>query len=312
MATPVPRTSPSQSSAPQTPSPQAPFPPSPSSRSFTAPDGTSLAFHVSGTGTGAPLLCLPGGPLQDSAYLGDLGGLTAHRRVIRLDLRGTGASEVPEDPASYRCDRLVDDVEALRAHLGLDTVDVLGHSAGANLAALYVTRHPERVDRLVLVTPGTAAVGLDTAPEERLAAARLRRDEPWFGPAYAALEDVTAGRGTAESFGAVAPFFHGTWDEAARERHAAGEGQRNREGAGVFAGEGAFDPAGTRAVFAEFARPVLVVAGEGDVNTPVPTAAAYAELFPKAAFAVLDGAGHFPWHDDAERFTRTVGAFLDR
>ncbi|MFH9723048.1 alpha/beta fold hydrolase [Streptomyces sp. NPDC017254] len=295
MATPVPQTPSAPSSAPQT---------------FTAPDGTTLAFHD--TGTGDPLLCLPGGPLQDSVYLGDLGGLTAHRRLIRLDLRGTGASGVPEDPASYRCDRLVDDVEALRAHLGLDTVDVLGHSAGANLAALYVTRHPERVGRLVLVTPGTAAVGLDTAPEERLAAARLRREEPWFGPAYAALEDVTAGRGTAESFGAVAPFFHGTWDEAAQERHAAADGQRNGEGAGVFAGEGAFDPAGTRAVFAEFARPVLVVAGEGDVNTPVPTAAAYAELFPTADFAVLDGAGHFPWHDDAERFARTVGDFLDR
>ncbi|MBP2583898.1 pimeloyl-ACP methyl ester carboxylesterase [Streptomyces sp. PvR006] len=280
----------------------------PTSQTFSAPDGTTLAFHVSGTG--APLLCLPGGPLQDSAYLGDLGGLTAHRQLIRLDLRGTGASAVPDDSSSYRCDRLVDDVEALRAHLGLDTVDVLGHSAGANLAALYVTRYAERVGRLVLVTPGTAAVALDTAPEERLAAARLRRDEPWFGPAYAALEEVTAGRGTGESFQAVAPFFHGTWDEGARERHAAGEGQRNREGAGVFASEGAFDPEATRAVFAEFARPVLVVAGEGDVNTPVPTASAYAELFPKADFVVLDGAGHFPWHDDAERFTGAVGDFL--
>ncbi|MFF1507966.1 alpha/beta fold hydrolase [Streptomyces sp. NPDC058326] len=278
---------------------------------FPAPDGTVLAYHEFGSGSGEPLICLPGGPLQDSVYLGDLGGLAARRRLIRLDLRGTGASAVPDDPAAYRCDRLVDDVEALRAHLGLDTVDLLGHSAGANLAALYVTRYPGRVGRLVLVTPGTAAVGLDTAPEERLAAARLRRDEPWFGPAYAALEDVTAGRGTAESFGAVAPFFHGTWDEAARERHAAGEGQRNREGAGVFASEGAFDTAATRAVFAEFARPVLVVAGEGDVNTPVPTAAAYAELFPKATLAVLDGAGHFPWHDDAERFAKTVDSFLN-
>ncbi|WP_329281602.1 alpha/beta fold hydrolase [Streptomyces sp. NBC_00691] len=280
----------------------------PTPQTFSAPDGTTLAFHVSGSG--APLLCLPGGPFQDSAYLGDLGGLTAHRRLIRLDLRGTGASAVPDDSSSYRCDRLVEDVEALREHLGLDTVDVLGHSAGANLAALYVTRHPGRVGRLVLVTPGTAAVGLDTAPEERLAAARLRRDEPWFGPAYAALEEVTAGRGTGESFQAVAPFFHGTWDEAARERHAAGESQRNGEGAGVFASEGAFLPEATRAVFADFARPVLVVAGEGDVNTPVPTAAAYAELFPKAAFVVLDGAGHFPWHDDAEGFAGAVGDFL--
>ncbi|MFJ8658315.1 alpha/beta fold hydrolase [Streptomyces sp. NPDC093795] len=276
---------------------------------FRSPDGTLLAYHESGSG--APLLCLPGGPLQDSVYLGDLGGLAAHRRLIRLDLRGTGASAAPGDPESYRCDRLVDDVEALRVHLGLDTVDILGHSAGANLAALYVTRYPERVGRLVLVTPGAAAPGLETAPEERLAAARLRTDEPWFGPAYAALEDVTAGRGTAESFGAVAPFFHGTWDEAARERHAAGERQRNGEGAGVFAGEGVFDPAATRAVFAEFARPVLVVAGEGDVNTPVPTAAAYAGLFPGATLVVLDGAGHFPWHDDAEGFVKQVGSFLN-
>ncbi|MFF9067998.1 alpha/beta fold hydrolase [Streptomyces sp. NPDC014891] len=280
----------------------------PTPQTFTAPDGTALAYHESGTGD--PLLCLPGGPLQDSAYLGDLGRLTGRRRLIRLDLRGTGASAAPADPASYRCDRLVDDVEALRAHLGLDAVDLLGHSAGANLAALYTARHPGRVGRLVLVTPGTAAVGLDTAPEERLAAARLREGEPWFGPAYAALLEVTAGRGTGETFQAVAPFFHGTWDAAARARHAAGEGQRNREGAGVFASEGAFDPAATRAVFAEFPRPVLVVAGEGDVNTPVPTAAAYAGLFPKSSLVVLDGAGHFPWHDDAERFAAEVGGFL--
>ncbi|MFD5770343.1 alpha/beta fold hydrolase [Streptomyces sp. NPDC127049] len=276
--------------------------------SFRAPDGTPLAYHVSGSGT--PLLCLPGGPLQDSAYLGDLGGLAAHRTLIRLDLRGTGASAVPEDPASYRCDRLVGDVEALRAHLGLDTVDLLGHSAGANLAALYLTRHPERVARLVLVTPGAAAAGIDTAPEERLAAARLRAGLPWFAEAYAALEDVTAGRGTAESFGKVAPFFHGTWDAAARERHAASDRERNGAGAAVYGGEGAYDPAATRAAFAEFGRPVLVVAGEGDANTPPPTAEAYAKLFPSAGFAVLAEGGHFPWHDDAEWFAGTVAGFL--
>ncbi|MFD5105359.1 alpha/beta fold hydrolase [Streptomyces cinereoruber] len=277
---------------------------------FTAPDGTELAYHDSGPGSEAPLLCLPGGPMQDSAYLGDLGGLAARRRLIRLDLRGTGASAAPADPASYRCDRLVEDVEALRRHLGLDAVDLLGHSAGANLAALYVTRHPGRVARLVLVTPGTAAVGLDTPPEERLTTARLRSGEPWFGPAYAALEEVTAGRGTAEAFGAVAPFFHGAWDEAAQKRHGESDRQRNDEAAAAYGGEGAYDPPATRAVLAGFDRPVLVVAGQGDVNTPPPTAAAYAALFPKAELAVLAGAGHFPWHDAPEDFTRTVDAFL--
>ncbi|MFD4376579.1 alpha/beta fold hydrolase [Streptomyces sp. NPDC058486] len=276
--------------------------------SFPAPDGTLLAYHASGSGD--PLLCLPGGPLQDSAYLGDLGGLTARRTLIRLDLRGTGASAVPEDPASYRCDRLVEDVEALRAHLGLDTVDLLGHSAGANLAALYVTRYPERVGRLVLVTPGAAAAGIDTAPEERLEAARLRAGETWFAEAYAALEEVTAGRGTGESFGKVAPFFHGTWDEAARERHAASHRERNAEGAAVFGSEGAYDPPATRAAFAAFDHPVLVVAGARDANTPPPTAAAYAALFPKSDLSVLPTGGHYPWHDDAAWFTGTVDGFL--
>ncbi|KOG35944.1 MULTISPECIES: alpha/beta fold hydrolase [Streptomyces] len=279
---------------------------------FPAPDGTLLAYHESGSATGAPLVCLPGGPMQDSVYFDGLGGLAARRRVIRLDLRGTGASAVPEDASSYRCDRQVEDVEALRVHLGLDTIDVLGHSAGANLAALYTARHPERVARLVLVTPGTAAVGLDTTGEERLAAARRpwREAEPWFAEAYAALEDLAAGRGGPDTFQAVAPFFHGTWDEAARQRHADSHRQRNGEAAGVYGGEGAFEPAATRAAFAEFDRPVLVVAGEGDANTPVPTATAYAELFPASTLAVLDGAGHFPWHDDAEWFAKTVDAFL--
>lgn len=58
------------------------------------------------------------------------------------DLRGTGGSATPRDPASYRCDRMVADVEALRAHLGLDRMDLLAHCAGANLAVLYASCHP--------------------------------------------------------------------------------------------------------------------------------------------------------------------------
>jgi hypothetical protein len=50
--------------------------------------------------------------MQASAYLGDLGGLSAHRWLVLLDLRGTGESAIPADPATYRCDRQVDHVEA--------------------------------------------------------------------------------------------------------------------------------------------------------------------------------------------------------
>jgi len=44
---------------------------------------------------------------------------SAHRSLVLLDLRGTGESAMPTDPASHRCDRQVDDVEAQYAHLGL-------------------------------------------------------------------------------------------------------------------------------------------------------------------------------------------------
>ncbi|MEV6504494.1 alpha/beta hydrolase [Streptomyces sp. NPDC051642] len=271
---------------------------------FAAPDGTRLAYHS--LGDGPPLICLPGGPMRDSAYLGTLGGLTAHRRLIRLDLRGTGASEVPRDPASYRCDCLVDDVEGLRAELGLDRVDLLAHSAGANLAALYAARHPDRVARLTLVTPSVYAVGIPISAEDRLAIARLRGSEPWFGPAFAALEKITAGRATPNSWQAISPFAHARWDETARAFEEADAKEKNAEAATVYAAEGAFDPAGTRAALAGLTSQVLVLAGEFDIFAPPRAMAEYAGLFSNAEFAVQSGAGHMPWLDDAERFVALV------
>ena len=70
-----------------------------------------------------------------SAYLGDLGGLAAHRQLVLLDLRGTGDSAVPADPVDVPLSTgRSDDVEALRVHLGLERIDLLGHSAGGSLA----------------------------------------------------------------------------------------------------------------------------------------------------------------------------------
>ena len=131
---------------------------------FSAPDGTRLAYRV--TGDGDPLVCLPGGPM-DSRYLGDLGGLSAHRRLIVPDLRGTGRSAIPEDTSSYRCDRLVDDVEALREHLALPRTDLLGHSAGTNIATQYAARYPAHVGKLALIGPSPRAVGIAVSAETR-------------------------------------------------------------------------------------------------------------------------------------------------
>jgi len=109
---------------------------------FASYDGAQIGFPV--LGAGPPLVWLPGGPGRASEHLGDLGGLSRSWQLILPDTRGTGQSDDAGDP-SYRCDRLAGDLEALRAHLGLDRMDLLGHSAAGNLAVLYAAAHPHRV-----------------------------------------------------------------------------------------------------------------------------------------------------------------------
>ena len=272
---------------------------------FCATDGTELAYHVQGEGT--PLVCLPGGPGRASAYLGDLGGLSAHRQLIMLDMRGTGESAIPADPASYRCDRLADDVAALQDHLGLDRFDLLGHSAGASVAVHYAVRHERRVGKLALITPSGRAAGLEVAAERRREIVNLRRGEPWFADAAAVFE---RGAESDDDWEAIAPLYYGRWDAAAQAHWDADETQTSDEAALGFAADGAFDPTATRAAAAAFGSPVLVLAGGVDLPWPPLVVQELAALFPAARFVVQPGAGHYPWLDNAEWFVSALTEFL--
>jgi pimeloyl-ACP methyl ester carboxylesterase len=274
---------------------------------FSAPDGTSLACHHSGQG--APLVCLPGGPMRDSAYFGDLGGLDAHRTLIRLDLRGTGDSERSADPAGYRCDRQVDDVEALRKELGLDSFDLLAHSAGADLAVLYAARYPSRVSRLLLVTPAAGALGLAEGPDDRTEAATLTAGEPWHPAALAALEATRQG---VFDFEAFAPLIYARWGSAEQDHVAQRATQAHPDLGGLYYGEGAFDPEATRAALATLTAPVLVLAGAYDGSPNPAFAARIAAAFPAGESSVLPAIGHFPWVGESAAFVDAVREFLDR
>ncbi|MER6030073.1 alpha/beta hydrolase [Streptomyces sp. NPDC001851] len=274
---------------------------------FTTYDGTRLAYHLRGAGD--PLVVLPGGPMRASAYLGDLGGLAAHRRLALLDLRGTGDSGLPADPATYRCDRMVEDVEVWRAHMGLEHMDLLAHSAGAALAMLYAARHPQRIRRLLLIAPNPSALGLRATPEDRLAAARLRADEPWFARAFPAFRAWLAG--DADFDDVFLPFFYGRWDDAARAHTDAELEQTNDEAGERYFADGAFTPDATRSALAALTAPVLVHAGELDGGPCPSLARRAAEAFARAEVAVQPGAGHYPWLDDPEWFVKRTLAFLD-
>jgi proline iminopeptidase len=275
---------------------------------FAADDGTELAHHP--LGAGITVVCLPGGPMQDSEYLGDLGGLSGRLRLIMLDPRGTGQSATPADAASYRCDRQVDDVEALRRQLGLDRMNLLAHSAGANLAVLYAARHPERIAKLVLVTPSTHVVGITTTVDDRRALVRLRDREPWFEPASAAFERFNAGRAVAGDRDALAPLRYGRWDAETQAHYARGEKRRNNEAIASYGAEGGPAPEATRAALGTLDAPVLLIAGEVDVNSPPRIVAQFAALFPYATLVTQPVAAHFPWLDDPAAFADTVAAFV--
>ena len=249
--------------------------------------------------------------MRASAYLGDLGGLGRHRQLVLLDLRGTGESAVPADPSSYRCDRLVDDVAALMDHLGLQSADVLGHSAGANIAVQYALRHQSQVRKLALITPSGRAVDLEPDAGMRRQIVKLRQGEPWFAAAEAAYERVSAGQDAEADWEAMAPFFYGRWDAAARAHDAANEKQVNEIAAAEFGAAGAFDPTATRAALTRFRAPVLVLGGDLDLQRPPLITAEFAALFPASRLVFQPGAGHYPWLDDGGRFVSAVSAFLD-
>jgi proline iminopeptidase len=275
---------------------------------FTSYDGARLAYHRAGSGP--PLVCVPGGPGRSPRYLGDLGGLGHSRELILPDTRGTGDSEVPADPAAYRCDRIARDVEALRAGLGLERMDLLAHSAGGNVALLYAAAHPERIRHLILLAPGVRALGLTFTDEEQQAAMRRRAAEPWFATAWAAAQATDGGDESLETTLGYQPFLYGRWDDTGRAHARAAVGDQAVPVRAGFYAEGAFDPPATRAALATLASPVLVYAGELDAVSPPELLAQVAGLFPGWALTVQPGAGHFPWLDDPAQFAGALSGFL--
>lgn len=71
--------------------------------------------------------------------------------IIAPDLRGHGESSKPETGYLFR--DYIQDLKALKNLMNLDRIDVLGHSWGAKLAAIWATEHPETFRSLILVDP---------------------------------------------------------------------------------------------------------------------------------------------------------------
>ncbi len=87
-----------------------------------------------GDGPEPPLLVLHGGPGAGHDGLLPLATLANERPVMFYDQLGCGRSDRPPDPGLYTIQRAIDEVDAVRAALGLKEVDLFGHSWGSILA----------------------------------------------------------------------------------------------------------------------------------------------------------------------------------
>lgn len=120
---------------------------------FAGADSTRLFYRAVGTGPDT-VVVVHGFQGNNQDYLApDLLPLARGRTLLFYDQRGGGRSSPVLDPAQPDLEAHVRDLEALRQHFGFERLALLGHSGGAAIAVRYAVEHPERIERLALVTP---------------------------------------------------------------------------------------------------------------------------------------------------------------
>ena len=111
-------------------------------------NGINLYYEIHGTGK--PLILLHGGFGTLETFTALLPTLTLNHQVIGVDLYGHGRTALTDRPFSF--ERMADDIASLIQHLGLEKADLLGYSLGGAVALQTVIRHPELINKLVVIS----------------------------------------------------------------------------------------------------------------------------------------------------------------
>jgi proline iminopeptidase len=263
-----------------------------------APDGPRLVERPAA-------FMIHGGPGGDHSSLRPaLSPLADRMQLVFFDHRGQGRS-ARGPRASYTLENNVEDMEALRQHLGLDKLVLVGVSYGGMVALTYAARYPERVSHLVAVV--TAAHGGFIAraqailaergtPEQRRVAQRL-----WDG----AFESEAQLR---EFFAVMGPLYARSFDPAAAaaaaERAILSPDAINEAFGGFLRSYDMTDQLG------RIRAPTLVIAGRHDWICPPEFSEQIAAGIPGADLRIFEQSAHRPWADEREAFFDVVRGFL--
>lgn len=271
---------------------------------FRARDGALLHADEHGTAGSPPLVVLPGGPARHPDYLGTFEPIVGCRRILVLHPRGVGGSAAA--PVRSFAEQ-ADDVEDLRRHLGAESVDVLAHATGCRTALVHAARYPERVSRLLLVSPATGWLGVGRDDRDEIAARRL--GSRWLGDALEAailMHDETDAHRRIELYRRAAPLGWSTWDERAQAHERAATWFPDAF-AGFFT---TVDATALRRALTLLRCPVMIVGGEDDALVGVEPLAELSALFPSGSLAVIEGSGHYPWIEAPAEFALALRAFV--
>jgi proline iminopeptidase len=268
-------------------------------------------------GEGQPILVLHGGPEFDHTYLlPELDRFADTYRLIYYDQRGRGRSADKVRPEDVSLDSELEDLDALRRHLQLEEVALLGHSWGGLLAMEYAIRYPKRVSHLIL---------MNTAPASHADYLLLRHELPKRREAadleklQARITDVEYQQGDPDT---VTAYLHSHFKAAFREAgHLEPFITRLRRS---FTKEGILK---ARAIEARLMNdtwrlndydllphlkqlyvPTLVIHGDHDF-IPIECAAHIAEAIPGARFVVLKDCGHFAFIEAPDEVRRELARF---
>ncbi|MDH7971330.1 alpha/beta fold hydrolase [Sphingomonas sp. AR_OL41] len=259
-------------------------------------DGVRLRLRDSGPRDAPAVILLHGFGASLETWEPWAQALSSRFRVIRLDLPGFGltGADPTGDYSDARGMRILRD---LMDQLGIDRASLIGNSLGGRLAWNFAARHPERVARLVLVSPdGFASPGFayDHAPEVPL----MMRALPYVAPRGMLKDSLAAAYANPERLSETTLTRYRDMLLAPGVRRA----MLARMGQTIL-----HDPAPT---LARINAPTLLLWGEKDAMIPIANAADYLRYLPHAALVRLPQLGHLPFEENPPRSLPAVARFL--
>lgn len=261
-------------------------------------------------GNGQPIVLLHGGPgcydYLGTSALADW--LAPGCMVVSYDQRGCRHSK---SDGPFTIDQNVSDLEAVRKWLGVPQFQLLGHSAGAVLAAYYLATYPDRVSRAVFLSPAPLRPGwreaFDRTISERTTPAQQQEVESLDARILRTSDPAERSELYRRRYETLLPCYLApahrkqapTMPHFRREIYIAASGTS----------EAPYLNAGWRDAVRRFQAPSCIIHGRSD---PIPWSVVsdYASILPQATVHALEQCGHFPWLETPDTLRALLIAFL--